>query len=436
MTNEERKNFYLNRNVKLHPLLSALTWDVIFVWTISTLFFTTQKGLSFSQTITLDSVLMICGCLLCVPVQRLFQNVKSMHAIRFSLLGYAGYILLCIFGTNYFMFILAQPFLAFGYVVNAVKINGVLTNSLQKLNREKEYQKISGKGFSYYYIIECFGAIVITYIYSWNAFAAYWVSLGVVVFAFLITFFFKDPEKFQESNISIDAKESVKKPEKKPDGYLKILTSGFFVFLLIYAMMIRGTLSVASSAYKIYLNKLIDLKAIPVWLFGYLFAISRLVTALSSKYQFKFNLKFGVKTLIFLNALILICFFVTGILYLINPTFLPFMIVIIILCCISTALRTPNQIFVNNYMQVCMPKRNTERAYAMKTMVEYLGFSIGSAIYAGLLSLFKDNLGLTNIVYISILAIPLIVSLVLFIRALIKKYAQKFTVIKDEYTKD
>ena len=87
-------------------------------------------------------------------------------------------------------------------------------------------------------------------------------------------------------------------------------------------------------------------------------------------------------------------------------------------------------------MQVCMPKRNIERAYATKTMVEYLGFSVGSAIYAGLLSLFKDNWGLTNIVYISILAIPLIVSLVLFIRALIKKYAQKFTVIKDEYTKD
>ena len=87
-------------------------------------------------------------------------------------------------------------------------------------------------------------------------------------------------------------------------------------------------------------------------------------------------------------------------------------------------------------MQVCMPKRNIERAYATRTMVEYLGYGIISALYAALLSAFNDNWGLTNIVYISILAVPLLISLILFIRALVKKYAEKFTVIKDEYTKD
>ena len=96
----------------------------------------------------------------------------------------------------------------------------------------------------------------------------------------------------------------------------------------------------------------------------------------------------------------------------------------------------PHQIFVNNYMQVCVSKKNIERAYAIRTTVEYLGYGIISALYATLLSIFKDNWGLANIVYISILAIPLIVSLIFFLRALIKKHAQKFTVIKDEYSKD
>lgn len=436
MINEERKNLYMNRNIKLHPLLNALTWDVIFVWTISTMFFTTQKGLSYSQTITLDSILMIIGCILCLPVQRLFQNVKPTKALRFGLMGYAVYLILCIFGTNYFMFILAQPFLAFGYVVVSVKINGVLTNSLQVVNREKDYQKVCGKGFSIYYIIECVGAIAITYIYNWNAYAAYWVSFGVVVFAIAYTFLFKDPEKFQQSNITIDAHVPSKKVEKKPDSYFKIIFSSFFIFLLIYAMFFRGTLSITSSSFKIYLNQIVDAKAIPIWLFGYIFAISRLITAISSKYQFKFNLKFGVRSLIILNALTIISFAVSGIIYLYNPTNIICMIFIIIMCCVYSALRMPNQIFINNYMQVCMPKRNIERAYATRTMVEYLGYGIISALYAALLSAFNDNWGLTNIVYISILAVPLIISLILFIRALVKKYAEKFTVIKDEYTKD
>lgn len=442
MTNEERKNLYMNRNVKLHPLLNALTWDVIFVWTISTMFFSTQKGLSYSQTISLDSILMLFGCLFCVPVQKLLQNVKSTTAVRFGLMGYGGYLLLCIFGTNFFTFVLAQPFLAFGYAVNAVKINGVLTDSLHVVKRDKDYQKVAGKGLSIYYIIECVGAIVITYIYNWNAYAAYWVSFGVVVFGILYTFLFKEPSKFQESNISIPAKEggandvATKQKEKKPDSYLKILSSGFFISLLIYAMIFRGALSISSSSYKIYLNQMVDANAMPMWLFGYVFAIARLVTALSSKYQFKFNLKFGVRSLIIINVMVVASFLGCGVLYLYNPTSIPVMIAIIILSCINCALRMPNQIFVNNYMQVCMPKRNIEKAYAIRTMVEYLGYAAVSAMFASLLAVFNDNWGWTNIVYIAILTIPLLISLGIFIRALIKKHAQKFTVIKDEYTKD
>lgn len=437
MTNEEKLNKYMNRNVKLHPLLTALTWDVIFVWTISTMFLTSQKGLSYAQTISLDSILFVFGCLFCVPVQKLFQNVKSTVALRFGFLGYAGYILLCIFGTNFFTFVLAQPFLAFGYAVAAVKINGVLTNSLQVVKREKDYQKVAGKGLSIYYIIETVGAIGITYVYSWNAYASYWVSFGVVVFGFLYTYLFKEPSKFQDKNISIQAKEVQQKTtQKKPDSYFKILTSSFFVCLLIYAMLFRGVLSISSASYKIYLNQMVDANAMPMWIFGYVFAIARLVTALSSKYQFKFNLKFGVKSLIIINVLTIVSFLGCGFLYLYNPTSIPIMTLIIALSCVNCALRMPNQIFLNNYMQVCMPNRNIERAYAVRTMIEYLGYAIISALFAWLLSAFNDNWGLTNIVYIGILAIPLFVSLILFIRALIKKHAQKFTVIKDEYTKD
>jgi len=301
MTNEKRKDFYMNRNIKLYPLLTALTWDVIFVWTISTMFFTTQKGLSYSQTIALDSILMAFGCLFCVPVQKLFQNVKSTTAIRIGFMGYGIYLLLCILGQNFLTFILAQPFLAFGYAVMAIKINVFLTQSLSIVKRDKDYQRVYGKGLSFYYIIECVGAIAITYVYNWNAYAAYWVSFSVVLFGILYTFLFKEPNKFQASNVELEVKENAKKTVKKPDSYFKMLKSGFFICLLIYGFVFRGMHSIAFSSYKVYLNQVIDAKAMPIWLFGYVFAISRLLTAISSKYQFKFNLKFGVKSLVILN---------------------------------------------------------------------------------------------------------------------------------------
>ena len=238
MTNQERIEFYANRNIKLSPSIISLTWDVIFVWTISTLYLTTVKGLSNSQAITLDSILMLFGCLFCVPVGRIFQNVRPIKAVRIGLIGYVVYLLINIFGPkgNFFVFVLAQPFLAFGYAVIAVKINSVLNDSLAVVKRDKDYQRVYGKGLSMYYIFECVGAICVTYVYNWKPFMVYICSICVVVTCILLTFLYKDPKKFMDQNISVDSKVEPPKALKKPDSFGKILKSSFFIFLLIYVL--------------------------------------------------------------------------------------------------------------------------------------------------------------------------------------------------------
>ena len=437
MTNEERKIQYMNRNIKLSPPLIALTWDVIFIWTISTLYFTQVKGLANSQVVMLDSILMLFGCILCVPVGKLFQNVKPIKAIRIGLCGYAAYILLCVFGNSYPIFILAQFFLAFGYAIMAIKSNSVLTDSLAVVKRDKDYQRIYGKGISLLYIIECVGAIFITYVFNWNPNVAFLLSLVVVIIAISLTLFFKDPEKFQDKNIEINSHvedNSKEEKAKKPDSYFKILKSGFLITLLIYAFLMRGALSITGSGFKIYLNWLMGENLIPVWSYGYIYAGSRIAAALSSKYQFKFNLKFGVRSLIIFNLAIILTFTISGLLFVFNPTSIPFIVIIILLSYIQCSIRMPNQIFLNNYVQVCSSKKNVERIYSIRTMVEYLGYAAISAIYAGLIDNF--GYGFTSLIYIGILVIPIVVSLTLFIKMLCKKYAEKYTVIKPEYTED
>ena len=77
MTNEERRDFYMNRNIKVLPLYYAFTWDIMFVITISTLFYTNQKGLSLSEIITLDSYLMLFAAIMCIPISKMFE--RCMH---------------------------------------------------------------------------------------------------------------------------------------------------------------------------------------------------------------------------------------------------------------------------------------------------------------------------------------------------------------------
>ena len=139
-------------------------------------------------------------------------------AVRIGLLGYAGYLLINMFGPpgKFFVFVLAQPFLAFGYAVMSVKINSVLNDSLTVVKRDKDYQRVYGKGLSSYYIIECVGAIVITYVYNWKPHMVYVCSLAIVLLTLILTFFYKDPRKFMEKNVEIKSKVVSEKTIKKP----------------------------------------------------------------------------------------------------------------------------------------------------------------------------------------------------------------------------
>ncbi len=443
MTNEQRKEKYMNRNIKLYPPFLAVIWDVLFVFTITTMFFNNQKGLSYAQIMSLESVLMFSGCIMCIPITKLFAKVSPIKSLRIALLGYAAFLLLCIFGTNYFVIAVGYMFVAFGYCVVAVKGPSLLTDSLSVVKRDKDYNRIYGKGLSYAYAAEAIGAVFVTSIYNYNPYLTFWISFAIIMLGELYSFLIKEPAKFQEKNVDISANNQSKetetpKPKKRKytSSYLKLLTSSFVISILLYSFMFRGVVSIDTGAFKIYLQEATELNALPIWAFGAIYGIMKICVALSNKYQFKFNLKFGVRCLIIFNVLSVLTLLINGLMFIISPFSTISLIIIIISSCIQCSLRPPNFIFVTNYTQVCMPKKDLERLYAMTTVVQYLGYAIMTAIFSALLSLFKDNYGYSILTYLAI-SLPLVIgSTIFFIRMLCKKYAEKFTVIKPEYTED
>lgn len=440
MNEEEKKIYYMNRNTKLYPTFCAFTWDVMFVWGISTLFFANQKGLSYSQIIFLDSVLMLAGAFGGLFVPKIFEKINSVISTEIAMCGYGLYLLICIFGNAYWHFVVAQLFLGFGYGIGAIKINRFLLDTLTVCKRTKDYQKLSGKGFSMFYIIDAIGIICISYIYNFSPYLCYWISFGCVIFVMILTLFMRNPEKYMERNFNAVEEQKQdddsKKTKKKRSGFWSLFKSPFFICLLLYTAIFRGVLFICGGAFKIYMNQLINLGAMPVWLFGYLYAGVRITTALMSKFQFRFDLKFGVRTLILFTTYAILSFIACGAMYLYNMSGVVVIVLITIITFFQCSLRSPNQIFISNYLQICTPKKYQDKAYAIRGSVEYIACAGTSALYSLLMTTFNDNYGLTAIVYISIFAIPLMIALVLFIRVLVKKFAEKYTIIRKEYTED
>ncbi len=408
------------------------------------MYFTTQKGLSMSQTILLDSIRMFAGCFLCIPIERLFKKITPIKSSMIGNLFYILFLIICIYGKNFFSFAVAQIFLAIGYVICAIKNNLILSQTLESVHRDKDFNKISGKGLSLHYIIDSIGAIIATYVFTYNPDLCLWLSVFVISFSEMVGLLLKEPSKFQNKNIELNEKmqsdssqltfQDTKK--NKADSYVKILMSSFLVFMLVYMFFFRGANAVISSGFKMYLQQAIDFGRLPIWMFGYIYALFRIVSAFSSKYQFKFDLKFGVRSLLIFNTILILGFVVSGTIYLFTPFSVVGFIGIIISNYLLATLRSPNEIFINNYMQVCIAPKNIEKAYSIRTMVEYLGYACWNSIYSLLVEMFSDNYGWTSITFVSLISLPIIISLILFVRALVKKHAQKYTIIKDEYVND
>lgn len=366
--------------------------------------------------------------------------VKASRIGNFGYIGFLLFIIFCPHGNgliNMFILSLGHSCLAFGYCVFIVKNVSILNQSLQAVERDKDYQRIYGKGVSIYYVFEAIIAILATYLYSWKPYAPLWGALIVVCIAQGYSFLLKEPTKFQAKNAEIRPRLTYKERKaRKPDSFIKILSSAFVITLLIYAGLTRGVMSMDTSQFRLYLNQLTDNGTIPIWLYGYIFALMRVCMVISSRYQFKFNLKFGVRSLIIFILMYILTTILAGLAFVLMPNSIFKIVLILMLMIVTCCIRAPNQIFLNNYMQVCTQTKNYEKMYALRTIADYFGYAVLNAIYAQLLNVFGNNFGYANFVFIGALTIPLIVTLAVFISLLTKKFAQKYTIIKPEYTEE
>ena len=435
MKNEDRLRAMMNKNIKMSPLLIAFVWDVWFVWTISTMYLSQVKGFSYSEIVLLDSVLMGTGAISCLLVGKFFKKMSSVWALRIGLAAYGVFLLTYIFATQYYIFIIVQAALSFGYAMCGIKSNAFLNDSLTLVKRNKDYDKVSGAGNSIYYAAQCIGAILITYIYNWNPIMSFWVSFGVIIIAELFTLLATDTGKIMKRNVSVSAKVKTISLKKKK-ALSKEIWGSFVISVLLFSFFMRGAHAITMSAYKIFLQQSQDAGLIKPWLFGYLYALARISMAIASKFQFKFDLKYGIKTVVVLVIIMTGSLFFLGILNLLIPGTYTCLVITIIISCILIATRPPLQIIASKYINKFVSQDNIDKAFSRRMTAEYLGYTLFSFIFSRLLVVFNDSYAMSNLIFSIIVFIPLLASCIFYLACLFKRYNKLQTIIKKEYTEE
>lgn len=455
----------LEKNIKIFPFYRAFSYDFLFLWTISIIYLT-WKGLTYSQTIYLDAIFMLVAFVLQIPLTKLTQKMGRGVSIRLAGLCCVAFCVIFLVCNNFWWFALANAFYGISASIKNVCDAEILALSLKKLGRDKEFSKIEGKGTYWHYIFESVSAILSGYMLEYiSPYAPVVGTLVCSCILVLLSCLLKDPkdgELLEElQNIDFDATEKHKKPilkspvaieynmsnikqeiklqaktrkrkSKKDMSYKDLLKDKFVISMMIFCFCYYGIMSVYSSLAKVYYQD-VGTKA---YMFGYIFFGFKLVTAIASKYQFKYELKRGVRSLIIFAVLTIFTFGMNGIMATINPTTVVSIVIISCMFVIQNAIRSPYRIFVKNYINISSEKENLTKVLTLYSMAEYLGYSFITIIVATVLDLTNNSFATTNLIITAIIAIPMIISIIVFVKELIKKYAKKQTIIRDDMKDD
>ena len=429
----------LNRNIKIFPFFRALSCDILFVWTISTIYLTEYKGMSYSQALYLDSIVMLSAVAIQFPISKLIEKIGIYASNLIGGFCYLFFVVAYIFVPSlefgnfyYYIFVLLQVVFAVGLCIKNVADTDVILSTLKALKKRNEYNYYEGKGNYYYHIFEAIASILAGYLFiiKPEIFKGMlpFIASAIALIVFIILSIFIKPVK--DNNESYQLENIVIPKYKQKQSIKTFFSDKFIISIFILTFLFWGLMSQYMMLGKIFYQ---DSGVLPIEYIGYVVAISKIFGAFSCKYQFKFDLKFGIKNVIIFCVTAILTFAIYSLSYLLwGKSSLISFIIIIFIFFIQAALRAPFLIFLRNYITICTNPASQNKLLSIFSVAQTLGYGLIGLLFAFAQDHFNNNLGLVSLTLVICIGIPLIISSVFFIRQLIKKYAKKYTTIMAE----
>ena len=258
-----------NRNIVIYPYY-RLFINLLIIGPVL-IPFMIYKGLNYSEIMLLQSISALSTVLFEVPTGSLADKVSRKFSLFLSGIFAASGLILYILFNSFLIFALAEILFGIGLTLSSGADSALLYESLIKLNRKKDFQVIEGKSFSYIFISQAFGSILSGFLYSYNKFLPFWISVINTLIASILSLFFIETEREKSThNYAIHVFKSFNISIKTPRIYWAIIYSIFASFLVRIGFWL----------YQPYFSTTnIDIKWYGVIFFGF-----NLVAALSSKY--------------------------------------------------------------------------------------------------------------------------------------------------------
>jgi len=357
----------MQRNIKLFPVYKLFSYDILFYYAISILFLTGAKGFSLSQAALLSSIYSFAAIVSQIPASIVADKIGLRTSMIVGNILIIAWALFYLTVPTFSIIILGEFCCAFGFALKGVSESPFIYSSLKKVNKISDFAKVESKGSSLYFIVEAIASIAAGYLYFINPYLPMIFSATCALIATILAFYMKPIRAHQKDKLTTKEHFS-----QMFGGFKFIFKSKRLHAILIFACVFFGVLSLSNLYIKTFLNDI----HVPSTIFGYIFAIASVASAVGSMVQDKIEKRHRNKTLTAISITYILSFVLLGMLSLIFTKYSILLAAGIIVFLIQALIKGAYRIIIKEYVS-----RYTTSSIRTKLMsIYYLAESFGSTV--------------------------------------------------------
>lgn len=330
------------QNIKLFPIYKAISWDLLFFYTILFLFLTQVKGISAADVLLAEATYPVFKCLLLMPLTMLIEKIGKRKSLIFANLINALSVAFFMMSSNLMYVIIAQFFSAIAFDIKGIAETNLLYDSLPKNEkRGHEFSKIDGRGLSLYYYFDAISSAISGFLYVVNPYVPLALSLIISMMSAWISYKFVETE--ENTNKKISTRKYVKDLKT---SFRYMFQSSRLKYLLLFGAIFSGLLGVLISLRSGVLEEI----GVPEQYFGIIFASLGLISGFVAKKQQKIHEHFRNRTLSALAFPTAVSCILVGLTIALKLPFTMTLVTIIIMFAIQFAVKGPFYTLIKRYL--------------------------------------------------------------------------------------
>lgn len=230
-------------NVSIYKKYKLFSYDLLFYYAIEVLFFTIVKKFSVSDIMYLSSIYTISAFFWQLIGGNIVEKLGLKKSIISGNIFVAFSIFLYIISNTFFMYAIANFFLALGFSLKSLSEGSLLYSSLKKLDRRKDFTKVEGMSNAKYYYFDAISSIVSGFLFVINGYLPFIFSFICALISLALSFKFKDLKEEKDYEESLSLKDAFRATRE-------VISSKRSKAILIFSFAFWGMISVVNTLYK------------------------------------------------------------------------------------------------------------------------------------------------------------------------------------------